>query len=476
MLREAFPDFGILLSVTGSEEYWRRVEGFSIEQGIELLPPPDLTGIEEYRDKIEVGFVGILDLLRELGTREFIGAVYLESDLYPIHKNVSLRVKERLQATDCVCLPRSYAPRLTGFLSEISLVKAWGQWFGRTPAIQSPNFILGLNKRSVDLINAELDSTSGRAFMQKFKEVTKIRSTDASKWLLEVLLTTILRKHDAQLGPTWDDVHEDARHTLQNQGQFLQRLHDPGVYFMHQLKPGLYPEVEEDFQTLYEFWGVLPKTKIISSEEVTLDTNYPVAVDSPDHTHPWGTKHDNSTNKAFIDDVLRYFDRPIRMLDLGCSGGQLAVDFNKRGSLGVGLEGSDYSLAHERPNWVEFHDKRLFTCDISQTFQIYIDGEPAKFDCITAWEVTEHIHPDLLFKYFENIHRHLAPGGVFIGSVAMFLDDTRHGPQVHQSVFSEKIWRGTYFDKYFEEISPITTNYVRTSHCGFYHCCIRREV
>ena len=64
---------------------------------------------------------------------------------------------------------------------------------------------------------------------------------------------------------------------------------------------------------------------------ITLKTNHPIAYDSPDHVFPWGTMRDNSTNSGFIDETLDYWKQrgkgTINFLDLGCSGGQLVIDY-----------------------------------------------------------------------------------------------------------------------------------------------------
>src|ERR1043165_5976626 len=87
-----------------------------------------------------------------------------------------------------------------------------------------------------------------------------------------------------------------------------------------------------------------------------LETNHPIAFESPDHLVPWGTGRDNSTNKKFVaymDSLLKkeHLQGPLGAMDLGCSGGQLVRDFRDLGWLAVGLEGSDYSLKHSRANW-----------------------------------------------------------------------------------------------------------------------------
>lgn len=59
---------------------------------------------------------------------------------------------------------------------------------------------------------------------------------------------------------------------------------------------------------------------------VCVETDYPVALDSPDHIIPWGTARDNSSNLRFNSKLYRLFDftnRYPKVLDLGCSGGGL---------------------------------------------------------------------------------------------------------------------------------------------------------
>ena len=275
-LRAAFPDFEILVSVNGSEEYHKEVGEACSSFGEELLPPPDISGLEAYANKIEIGYIGIIDLLREASKRDLAGAVYIEADLWPIHKKVAERVKERLSSVDCVCYPRSYEARMSGFLGDPALIKAWRVWLGRTEAIQSPNFILGLSKKAIDAIIDEIDNTpEGQAFMRTFKEVTRRHSTDASKYLSELLFTTILKKRGFAFGPTWDDAHDPERNTITRHDQFYQRLGDPAVYFMHGFKKNAYPEQQSDYIYLLEFWGVVP-SKEISIEDVTLETEFPV--------------------------------------------------------------------------------------------------------------------------------------------------------------------------------------------------------
>lgn len=184
-------------------------------------------------------------------------------------------------------------------------------------------------------------------------------------------------------------------------------------------------------------------------------TDHPVAADSPDHQFPWGTKRDNTTDLGFIAEVEQFFGRTIRTLDIGCSGGQLTIDFNKRGHAAIGIEGSDYSVKHARANWPKWHNVCLYTCDASKPFKIvYDDDSPIIFDLITAWEVVEHIHPDGLDQFFTNITNHMSPESIFTASIAP-IPDVIEGHVLHQSVFDEKTWMEEILPKYFKKVGKL---------------------
>ncbi len=173
-----------------------------------------------------------------------------------------------------------------------------------------------------------------------------------------------------------------------------------------------------------------------------IKTDFPVAFDSPDHLHPHGTRRDNSTSAKFTRQMSRYFKRKIRVLDLGCAGGQMVIDFNNAGHLAIGLEGSDYNERYGRFNWPNGH---LFTCDISRPFQMM-----TKFDLITCWETIEHISCERLVVFVENVLKHLADDGLFLVSAAPFPYRYR-GADYHQTVWSIDEWK-SYLSNYFDII------------------------
>jgi 2-polyprenyl-3-methyl-5-hydroxy-6-metoxy-1,4-benzoquinol methylase len=190
---------------------------------------------------------------------------------------------------------------------------------------------------------------------------------------------------------------------------------------------------------------------------IKIQTNYPVAIDSPDHITPHGTAHDNSTDINFINEVSEWFkNEKINFLDLGCSGGQLVVDFHNRGNFSVGLEGSDYSLLHGRANWPEYGNKILFTCDITKPYKVIYgeDENQILFDVITAWEVVEHIKYEDLNSLFKNINDSLKDGGIFLASVAMHPDG-----DLHQTVKTKDEWILEIFPEVLKNTDLIIKEY-----------------
>lgn len=205
-------------------------------------------------------------------------------------------------------------------------------------------------------------------------------------------------------------------------------------------------------------------------------TKNPVALESPDHLFPWGTAYDNNTSDGFISEVENYFsNKKISYLDIGCSGGQLAVDFLNRGHFSVGIEGSNYSLLNGRANWPTYYDKCLFTCDASKKYSIVDDeGNQIKFDCITAWEVVEHIYPEDLDTFFSNIVDHMHENSIFVGGISLVSDfHTCNGAyekpvEFHHSVFPREKWVNEILPKHFKVEEYPFNHKVREEHTSFY--------
>ncbi len=182
------------------------------------------------------------------------------------------------------------------------------------------------------------------------------------------------------------------------------------------------------------------------SYKIILQTQCPVAFDSPDHLEPEGVMNDNSTSLPLIREVEQdFFNVPLQVLDLGCAGGALVHDFIKRGHIAVGLEGSDFNLITRRAEWEFLADKNLFSCDITRDFTLSLEDEagrrPYLCDLITSWEVMEHLAESRLSIFFENIRKHLKPNGKYVGGVCLA------GGTHHQSVFSKEVWEQEILNK-----------------------------
>ena len=185
---------------------------------------------------------------------------------------------------------------------------------------------------------------------------------------------------------------------------------------------------------------------VFSISGIELCSDHPLASESPDHCFPRGTLNDNTRSPRFVSACERYFGRPLKYLDLGCSGGGLVLDFLLRGHAAIGLEGSDHSLRTQRAEW-RVLPNNLITCDITKPFQLRRRGsnEVVQFDVITAWEVLEHITDEELPQLFKNVLRHLAPSGLFVGSVTT-VSDFYEGVEYHRTVAPRSWWESRFRD------------------------------
>lgn len=208
-------------------------------------------------------------------------------------------------------------------------------------------------------------------------------------------------------------------------------------------------------------------------------TDHKVAFESPDHIHPVGTKNDNSTSLSFIEEVEKLFKKEkLNVMDLGCAGGQLVVDFFKRGHAAIGIEGSSYNVEHKQVNWSEYYEKILWTADVTKPFLVVDESnQEVKFDLITAWELIEHLLPEDLESFLRRAIDKLSDDGLFILSVNQDPDVRREKDGslifLHQSVFPERYWREEILKNFNVVNYPVKT-VVRTMDKSFY-IAIRRN-
>ncbi len=179
--------------------------------------------------------------------------------------------------------------------------------------------------------------------------------------------------------------------------------------------------------------------------KIILKAEREVAYSSPDHQMPWGTRRDNSKNKRFNEKVYQLYshnNEPLKVLDLGCSGGGFVKDCIDDGCLAVGLEGSDFSKKHRRAEWAIIPEF-LFTCDITSNFELYIGNSREEtlihFDVVTSWELIEHIAEVDLPKLATNIKRHISDSSLWIMSVSPN-EEIIGGMRLHQTVKPKEWW------------------------------------
>ncbi|MFM2387698.1 MAG: hypothetical protein RL660_2455 [Bacteroidota bacterium] len=177
----------------------------------------------------------------------------------------------------------------------------------------------------------------------------------------------------------------------------------------------------------------------------SLITDHPVAYESQDHLNPWGTAQNNSTNPRFNEKIYKLFAdviKPLKVLDLGCSGGGFVRNCTDDGCIAIGIEGSDYSQKLGRAEWNVIPNK-LFTGDITKPFMVMMDdgssSRPLKFDLITCWEVMEHIEEADIDGIISNVKNSLLPGGLWIMSIST-IDDIVNGVNLHRTVKPIQWW------------------------------------
>lgn len=220
-------------------------------------------------------------------------------------------------------------------------------------------------------------------------------------------------------------------------------------------------------------------------ERIIIETQKPVAFDSPDHIQPWGTARDDSTNPAFNRKLFWWLPtEAISVLDIGCSGGGFVKSILDEGGFAIGVEGSDYSLKRRRAQWATIPDN-LFTCDATEKFEIFrlksrTEKVHLKFNVITAWEFIEHISEENLPSVFANIDNHLAEHGVVIMSVSPN-EEIIDGVKLHLCVHDRSWWYRKFeelgFQNHERAVSFFGNDFVRWEENapGSFHVILTRK-
>lgn len=192
-------------------------------------------------------------------------------------------------------------------------------------------------------------------------------------------------------------------------------------------------------------------TNWIPKDLVHIEARRPVALLSHDHIHPRGTAQDNTRYPRFVRACERVLGMgPLSVLDVGCAGGGLVLDFIFRGHTAFGIEGSDFSEKEMRAEW-RVLENNLFTADATQEFRLRRGDAIVACDVVCAWEVMEHIPEEGLPQFLDNVAAHLKKNGLFMGSVAMFPDsDPATGAVWHVTLHERQWWASKFLEHGFE--------------------------
>lgn len=193
------------------------------------------------------------------------------------------------------------------------------------------------------------------------------------------------------------------------------------------------------------------------------------AVRSPDHLCPLGAIFDNTPAGAFLYEVEEKLGEYASILDLGCAGGQLAVDFHEAGHVAVGLEGSPHARDQGMYNWPKHGGSVLLVADVTQQFWVTDDSNYGlEFDLVTAWEVLEHIAEYDLPNFFANALGQLGANGLFVASVNTLRCDRRGADgkmyELHQTVATEDRWRRELLPKALETTGRVVLDRFPFAH------------
>lgn len=198
---------------------------------------------------------------------------------------------------------------------------------------------------------------------------------------------------------------------------------------------------------------------------------------------------DKSTDSSLIEEIVApsFKENKLNCLDLGCAAGNFILDLSSREETGlcVGLDGSRGVYKHS--TWHNESNKNiLHHANLVEPFRVEHNGNLALFDIITCWEVIEHFREDQLDVFFNNVKRHLKPGGMFFGSIALFPDirdingfhegQPQHDPtteqfHLHKTVYSSpKSW-DLILENYFTLGNYDFKVRLRNHHNSYYFCC-----
>jgi 2-polyprenyl-3-methyl-5-hydroxy-6-metoxy-1,4-benzoquinol methylase len=98
-----------------------------------------------------------------------------------------------------------------------------------------------------------------------------------------------------------------------------------------------------------------------------------------------------------------------RVLDIGCGQGGLVRLLDDDGFEARGIDIS--------PEQVEFAHKAGLGQVEQGDFHEHLGSSPDRWDAVVATDVLEHLHKDEVLRTFDDVHKGLKPGGVFVARV-----------------------------------------------------------
>lgn len=195
-----------------------------------------------------------------------------------------------------------------------------------------------------------------------------------------------------------------------------------------------------------------------TSRSISIETDHPIATDSPDNLHPLGALRNNRCPKI----LKRIFSsrEDSCLLDLGCAGGGLVAEALECGYSAIGIEGSAHPLSDVADSdWKRYPDC-FYTADITKPFFLRNSlGQILQFETITAFEVFEHIPEGNLPALMKNIQEHASQDAICVFSISndssvseeVELHVTRKSREWWDEFFRQYGWRTASLQKEFIE-------------------------
>lgn len=155
-----------------------------------------------------------------------------------------------------------------------------------------------------------------------------------------------------------------------------------------------------------------------------LHTSSPFPGSAGSWPYPRISKPDDNQNYLFNKKLYALFGKkPLKILDLGCTGGAFVNSCIDDGQLAAGLAVGP-AANRTGTSAAPLVPDSWFVHDPAAEFQMnLIEKDPATetaalFDTITSWDFIEHVPKNELYVLARNVLRHLAPGGLWILSIS----------------------------------------------------------